>query len=259
MPSIDRDIYALDFADISDIQKELVIRIDALQKDLKKTIDRRNALGSKTSLTDHNMRLKSELNSQVNYLIASIEEAQEQSKVFTGAINVSRNVDKIFERAERANENLHDPKSKPDLGEAVKQIQQQLKDLAEENKKIPQLMAQQSLNVLTPKVYFHLPDVNLADVNLAYKYADAQSDTNIFLGIATLFLGFVLSIAVTLITSIFVSTDKLLIAVYWAVLVMGVVVTIIFGWLFGRAYQKANKAKKELRKDAEARQEEGTN
>ena len=113
-----------------------------------------------------------------------------------------------------------------------------------------QLQAQEFISSLAPKMSIQTPSVKLVDANLAYKYADLQSDTNIFLSIGSGFLGFALSSIVTLVIAFFIPTDKMVIALYLAFLVMGVISTSLFGFLFYRAYRKAEATKKQLNNDA---------
>jgi hypothetical protein len=92
--------------------------------------------------------------------------------------------------------------------------------------------------------------VKYIDANLAYKYADQQSDFNTLIGLTTLFLGTGIASAVSLGVSLAVASGDLAIALHATVTVMSLFVTIIFGFLALRARRKAEAAREDIETEA---------
>lgn len=116
---------------------------------------------------------------------------------------------------------------------------------------IEQSRARALASSIEPRLSVIRPSVKLIDANLAYKYADLQSDMNILFGLATLFLGAGISAGVSLGIGLSTNAQANVIAIHSAVLSMSVLVAGVFGWLTYRSYRKASEARTELEADAE--------
>lgn len=238
-PAVDMKPSTLAEMDIVSRREAILEELERTYTLLKTATDKRNALGSKSELTGEQKRIKAELTRKVEYLREYTLELESQLALAEKVIITSLNFEKIVESTK-------DTTSKPTSDETVKKLQQQVTDLAEAGKNAIQLQVQQSLLSLAPKMSIQTPNVKYVDANLAYRYADLQTDTNIFLGIATLFLGTVISTGASLISSLFITTDKTVLAVYWTLLGMSLLSAVFFGFLFFRAHGKADKTKQQL-------------
>jgi uncharacterized protein YacL len=96
---------------------------------------------------------------------------------------------------------------------------------------------------IEPKMSVIRPHVKMVDANLAYKYADLQSDFTQFVSFATLFLGICIGSLISLIISLLDSPiDRVVVAIYVSAFIITLAVTAIFG---GFAFSAAKKAKEE--------------
>jgi len=130
---------------------------------------------------------------------------------------------------------------------AIASLEKQITALAEiSSQTIRQLKATSLVSVIEPRMSVVRPNLKLVDANLAYKYADLQSDANTLVAFASLFLGTGIAGAVSLGISLATASEALVIAVHATVTAMSFLVSIIFGYLTWRARESAEKARKEL-------------
>ena len=84
--------------------------------------------------------------------------------------------------------------------------------------------------------------IQYVDANLAYKFADASTDTNVLLAFTTLFLGAFLSFMISAVLAIDVYSQT----IFWTATIFCLVTTLIFGFLSKRADDRAKEVKKQL-------------
>jgi hypothetical protein len=100
---------------------------------------------------------------------------------------------------------------------------------------------------IEPKFSVIRPNIKLVDANLAYKYADLQSEVNTFVGFTTLFLGTFIGSCTSLGISTFTTTkNETETAIHFTSAFMSLVVSIIFGVLAWKANNKSQEVKKAL-------------
>jgi len=155
--------------------------------------------------------------------------------------------------AEKSAELVEKLNSSPDNKMQLKELGSQVASLAESSQKTIEQIKKQSLSsLLMPQMSILRPNVKLIDANLAYRYADLQSDTNIFIGLASLFLGTAIATAISLGVSRATSAESSVISIYWAVTIMSLIVTGMFGCLAFRAHRRSIEARHQI--EAEARE-----
>ncbi|PKN93324.1 MAG: hypothetical protein CVU44_10560 [Chloroflexi bacterium HGW-Chloroflexi-6] len=139
----------------------------------------------------------------------------------------------------------------------IEALEKQIRDLAETSRRsIEQLRSSSLTSGLEPRMSVIRPNIRLVDANLAYKYADLQSDVNILLGFTTLFIGTGISAAVSLAVSLATKTstsnhsEDIVISIYVVITIMSFLVSLIFGYLTNRYHKKAEEIKRKLETDS---------
>ena len=141
--------------------------------------------------------------------------------------------------------------------ESIGRIEEELdRRQADGEQQIEQLMhlvdtASKTNNLVAPKLSILRPVVKLVDANLAYQYADLQSDLNSLLGFTTLFLGTFIAGCISLAISLMIPTDKVVVSIYSVVMIMSLIFSAILGVMAWQAYKEAVVARKKLEKDTE--------
>jgi hypothetical protein len=166
-------------------------------------------------------------------LVAFIEADIAVGKVESSAVNVIGDLRSIQE----------EPDSKH-----IENIEKQIRELAETTSRtIQQLKTASLASGIEPRLSVVQPNVRLVDANLAYKYADIQSDINIVVGFTTLFLGTAIASCISLLLAIIaISPDRTTISVHATVTIMSFIVSAIFGYLWFQVRRKSEIAKKLL-------------
>ncbi len=107
---------------------------------------------------------------------------------------------------------------------------------------LPNLTQKNSDLLFIPEWSVLKTKVQYVDANLAYKFADASSDTNILFGFTTLFLGAFLSFLV----SAFLAKEEFSKTIFWTATAFSFLATLIFAILAKRADNRAKDVKKML-------------
>lgn len=135
-----------------------------------------------------------------------------------------------------------------DSRRAIEELEEQIEGLEaavqarEEQLSTDQPAILEAGTVFAPKWSVLRSHVQYVDANLAYRFADASEDVNIVLGFATLFLGAGLSFVASLIAAQTPSQRVL----YGTFTGFCILLTLIFGVLTRRVYNRAKEVKKQI-------------
>lgn len=131
-------------------------------------------------------------------------------------------------------EDKSDPETIKSLDERITNLSTLANDLV--NLLRPRLEIEPKLSVIQPQI-------KLIDANLAYKYADLQSDANNLTNFATLFLGTGLAALVSFTITYLTERNSTSLAIHSTTGLLSIFVAIIFGFLARSSNKKAREAR----------------
>lgn len=184
-----------------------------------------------------------ELDHYRNETLQELEQLNKRIEAYTVADKANQTVQTIANEVEGDLDALR----KYDVASLhIEPLEKRISHLVEVSGQTIQQLKTSTLAGIEPKLSILRPNVKLVDANLAYKYADLQSDTNILIGFTTLFMGTGISAAISLGISLSTSAVGVIIAIHAAVTIMSIFVASIFGYLSFRARRKSEGVRKLL-------------
>jgi len=144
---------------------------------------------------------------------------------------------------ESLDSNLKELESKTDSN-TIKFVNEKITDLSVLATNLTELL--RSRMEIEPELSIIQPQIKLVDANVAYKYADLQSDANNLTNFATLFLGTGIAALVSLIVSLLTEKNNISIAIHSTTVLLSLIVTTIFGVLARNSNKRAKQAREIL-------------
>lgn len=130
----------------------------------------------------------------------------------------------------------------PSLIASLEANAEKLAELSE--RMIEHLRRESRASGIEPRLSVVRPHVRLIDANLAYRYADLQSDVNLLHGFTTLFLGAGLASTTSLIVSLLSRpTSHMAVAIHSCFALFSFIAALIFWCLTRRAQERCDKSK----------------
>ncbi|PIO46988.1 MAG: hypothetical protein CMR00_12790 [[Chlorobium] sp. 445] len=107
---------------------------------------------------------------------------------------------------------------------------------------------------ITPIISAIQPEIKMVDANLAFRFADLQSEANTHTSLATFFGGIGASSLLSAIVTLFTEPiNPVLLTVHITLTAMALLVTGIFAYLADRAGKRVNEIKQQLQPDSTSR------
>jgi hypothetical protein len=163
-------------------------------------------------------------------------------------------IGEVEEIAGSAAEELKALKIAEENADSIKSLEDKIALLADTSTSTIEGLRKQSLSDSIVRLSILRPDVRLVDANLAHRYVDYQGETNILVGLMTLFGGIGLASVVSIIIAMATGADSAAIAIHATVIAMSAIVTIVFVLLTWGAIKRANEAREKFEADVGERE-----